>query len=1594
MEQEVGRDSDPRRWLVTLPGGIAATDEELLALADDLPDGVRLLHHGHVSRGGSPVLLLLATDEQLRDLLESGRFPGDTSIETDIWFQLDEGEDGTPADPASGERRLEVPWHLDRIDDRVGLDGSYSPLEGQDGSGAHVYVLDTGIRITHDEFGGRAVPAINIADYNSVHVCTDPTDVWCADDVRGHGTHVAATVAGATYGVAKGATVHGVKCLDDKGWGIPSYILMAFDWVTTNAQRPAIIQASFGLIGVYSSIMAVVKAAIDNDITVVVAAGNQNSNACSYTPPNVPETISVACVDRYDEKASFSNFGVCVDLFAPGSDIVSASPASDSATTTKSGTSMSTPIVSGAMALIRGADPSLTEQESKDLLLETATVQLIPNPFGSPNLILYTGLKSDSYTTLTDTSTTTTVSTGTDTPAFEWRSLAPGYCRDVGCVDRVTCQNRYSFAGQCMTLQQCEQTCASNDGCIAFAWAQSPEDSSNSCRESGSSRCVTYTDVNNLGAPAATTLTKQEYTCYFRQHYCGGRVGVVDGTFVGNHYPCTCGSAICTTNEMCHESSGTCTPAPCSATNGQDLSDAYPCTCGASVCSDNEVCDQASGTCQLRECSVTDGQLASAAYPCACGSTVCEWNHACDILSDACYRMLVVEGQCDYPITTLEECSSAAASLGLSDTTAVDDGQSGVAFDPPYCYIEAGVLKVNLDGSNTGDCNGGDQCLCASGVTTTRTTVSRTTVSRTTVTTQSWTTFTSTATTVTATTVTTTATTGTRTTGTTTVTTSTRTTGTETSTVTTVAVQYRQVGDGRCLTESGASPWMESTQCVSRDGCEVDCAEKLDCAGFAWSASSSQCGSSGHCILYLQGNEAEISSTTASDQEYGCYVQLFQFEAYRIVEEGICDWPWGPIMSVKECAVAARAMLLDDDTVSFQDDAVVDTSHLPPFCYYQLASLIYDKGGLGGLQTNSGDCTAAASCICGAPTTTVTSTLSTTSPTSTTTATTTSFTSTYSITSTTSVSTGTTSGTSTTTATSSTSLTSTTGTSSITLTSTTESSTSSLTTSTETSTFSATSTTRSSTSSLTSTTESSTSETSTNTRTTQTVTNTLSTGSTTTTVTTMTGFAGPIVIHMTVQGVNYTMLAQSDSLRAGFEAGVAEAVAADSVSAGHDVFADNVSVALSEGQGMPPASNTADNSGGRQLKGVGDRGGSHSGLAPMRKPTWRRARRLSSPALLAVFAQAAIAVPPDVSASTLRSNLEASPSFGDRVADAVREVPGMDAAIVGEVYVTGISVSATSTYPKPMQSNEEVASADVLFVLIGGGSVAVGITVVAGVWWLFIRRGKCLRGGRSRPLVNLPVSNAPPSAGNNGGIGNSDNKRSVIVSLGENVPAVPTPATDAVWPARAPGVETSPRTNRNQGMCGVMSPGMSTIDLDVDKASPTAASRRCSSSRDPAPDIPSNLALVYPDSPKDCEGNSKTASTETGEGTHEDLVAPAPAEDARQAVVAAQRDGCAPRRDGLVDQAAPRELDGAPTRQESKEGSSPSRKSRNKIRSSNEMRAPSSPGGATAQGRTVSSSNDIARGDHSPIQCETARTAGLDDEPPVQINKRANVRAV
>ncbi|WFB84054.1 MULTISPECIES: S8 family peptidase [Streptomyces] len=270
-----------------------------------------------------------------------------------------------------------APWGLDRIDQTsLPLSGTYTYPDSA-GEGVTAYVIDTGVRVTHQEISDRASYGYDAVDGDTT-----------ASDGNGHGTHVATTIAGTTYGVAKKAEVVAVRVLDNNGSGTTAGVIAGIDWVTANHSGPSVANLSLGG-GASTTLDNAVRASIASGVTYAVAAGNSAANASSYSPARVTEALTVGATTNTDARASYSNYGAVLDLFAPGSSITAGWNTGDTATNTISGTSMATPHVAGAAAVYLAGHSSATPAQVSTALVDGATADKVTGPgTGSPNRLL------------------------------------------------------------------------------------------------------------------------------------------------------------------------------------------------------------------------------------------------------------------------------------------------------------------------------------------------------------------------------------------------------------------------------------------------------------------------------------------------------------------------------------------------------------------------------------------------------------------------------------------------------------------------------------------------------------------------------------------------------------------------------------------------------------------------------------------------------------------------------------------------------------------------------------------------------------------------------------------------------------------------------------------------------------------------------------------------------------------------------------------------------------------------------------------------------------------------------------------------------
>ncbi|GAA4335449.1 serine protease [Streptomyces venetus] len=268
-------------------------------------------------------------------------------------------------------------WGLDRLDQADTAGDSKYTYPDTAGEGVTAYVIDTGVRVSHKDFQGRAASGFDAVDNDGD-----------AGDGNGHGTHVAGTIAGAAHGVAKKAKIVAVRVLDDNGSGTTEQVIAGIDWVTKNHRGPSVANMSLGG-GADPALDEAVKKAVAAGVTFGVAAGNDSSDAGQGSPARVREAITVASSTKDDKQSDFSNFGSVVDVYAPGTDVTSAWNDSDEGTKTISGTSMATPHVVGAAAVYLAGHKDATPEQVAKALTDGATAGKISNPSqGTANKLL------------------------------------------------------------------------------------------------------------------------------------------------------------------------------------------------------------------------------------------------------------------------------------------------------------------------------------------------------------------------------------------------------------------------------------------------------------------------------------------------------------------------------------------------------------------------------------------------------------------------------------------------------------------------------------------------------------------------------------------------------------------------------------------------------------------------------------------------------------------------------------------------------------------------------------------------------------------------------------------------------------------------------------------------------------------------------------------------------------------------------------------------------------------------------------------------------------------------------------------------------
>jgi subtilisin family serine protease len=347
---ETGLDGPTERFIVTLRDGpqTSSVTAKHRLRADR--------QFGNVVNGFATTMTAASRDRLLRD-------PSVLSVEEDLEVTT------------TGEPQWDAPWNLDRVDQRpVELDGAYT--YNHTGAGVTAYVVDSGIRYSHGDFDGRAFFGFDAYGEDG-------------NDCNGHGTHVAGTIGGQTYGVAKGVDIVSVRVLGCEARGLTSDLVAGLDWVASHAAGPAVVNLSLKA-GYSSQVDDAVARLTAMGVNVVAAAGNDDTDACFTSPARAPSALTVGAADMGDYRAYFSNWGDCVDLFAPGVSVRSASHEDDVGSVSMFGTSMATPHVTGAVALYLSSYRSATTAEVTSAVLGGATQGVVMNSESSNNHLLYT----------------------------------------------------------------------------------------------------------------------------------------------------------------------------------------------------------------------------------------------------------------------------------------------------------------------------------------------------------------------------------------------------------------------------------------------------------------------------------------------------------------------------------------------------------------------------------------------------------------------------------------------------------------------------------------------------------------------------------------------------------------------------------------------------------------------------------------------------------------------------------------------------------------------------------------------------------------------------------------------------------------------------------------------------------------------------------------------------------------------------------------------------------------------------------------------------------------------------------------------------
>jgi subtilisin family serine protease len=361
----------PEADILTVPGAEVVKDSYIVVLkSGTIARTVAAEHQTTPLRTYSKVFNGFSATMTARKARQVAADPDVAFVQPNVIHRISDTQNNPPS------------YGLDRIDQRnrpVNAAYTYNTTA----SNVRAYIIDTGVRTSHQDFGGRASSGF------------DAIDGGTADDCNGHGTHVAGTVGGGAYGVAKGVQLVGVRVLNCEGSGTTAQVVAGIEWVTANAVKPAVANMSLGG-GADTALDNAVSASITSGVSYSIAAGNGflglfALDACTQSPARVPAAITVSATNSSDAKPSWANRGTCVDVFAPGISIPSTWNTNDTATNTISGTSMATPHVAGAAALYLATHPADTPAQVHAAIVGNATTGVVTSPgSGSPNRLLYT----------------------------------------------------------------------------------------------------------------------------------------------------------------------------------------------------------------------------------------------------------------------------------------------------------------------------------------------------------------------------------------------------------------------------------------------------------------------------------------------------------------------------------------------------------------------------------------------------------------------------------------------------------------------------------------------------------------------------------------------------------------------------------------------------------------------------------------------------------------------------------------------------------------------------------------------------------------------------------------------------------------------------------------------------------------------------------------------------------------------------------------------------------------------------------------------------------------------------------------------------